>query len=239
MSMQNRMGSIGEVGQTVAEVREYEAAQKIVSQLIEHEVPAREITIVGIGVRTIERVTGKLGYATAARSGAINGILIGLLLAAIFVLGNPDAQMQVFVGVLFVGIAMGMILSLISYAIVRRRRDYASVTQLAADHYEVKVLPSSLTSARQALGAAAAAARPAPTPVNWNEPPQYGERLPQHQPASDQTFPQPPPTHPATPPVEPSSTTPAGAEPVGAEPTGVEPGSEASQDAESGEGEKP
>ncbi|MGL1451802.1 general stress protein, partial [Vibrio parahaemolyticus] len=32
------------------------------------EVPARDITIVGTGLRSMERITGRLGYATAARS---------------------------------------------------------------------------------------------------------------------------------------------------------------------------
>lgn len=175
MSMLNRPAGAAEVGETVASVREYEAAQKLVSKLIAAEVPARDIAIVGMGVRTIERVTGRLGYANAARSGAINGVLIGLFLSAIFVLGNPVAPIQAFVGVLFVGVAMGMILSLVTYAIVRRRRDYASVMQLAADHYEVTVQAGSLAKARKALGAGAPAPRPAP--VVTDEPPRYGERV--------------------------------------------------------------
>ncbi len=177
--MMNRPPGTAEVGETVASVREYEAAQKLVSTLIAGEVPARDIAIVGMGVRTIERVTGRLGYATAARSGAMNGLLIGLFLSAIFVLGNPAAPIQAFVGVLFVGVAMGMILSLVTYAIVRRRRDYASVMQLAADHYEVTVLPGSLSKARQVLGRSSAPARPAaPAAVAPDAaPPRYGERV--------------------------------------------------------------
>lgn len=189
MSMMKPAGSAGEIGETVASAREYEAAQKIVSKLIAADVPARDIAIVGQGVRTVERVTGRLGYAAAARSGAINGVLIGLFLAAIFVLGNPAAPIQTFVGVLFVGVAVGMIMSLISYTIVRRRRDFASVTQLSADHYEVTVLPASLGKARQALGRPAA---PAPQrPVVSDEPPRYGERLPQGSPLPQQPGPTP------------------------------------------------
>ena len=179
MSMMNRPTGAAETGETVASVREYEAAQKLVSTLIAGEVPARDIAIVGMGVRTIERVTGRLGYATAARSGAMNGLLIGLFLSAIFVLGNPAAPIQAFVGVLFVGVAMGMLLSLVTYAIVRRRRDYASVMQLAGDHYEVTVLPGSLSKARQVLGRTPAPARPAApaTVASDAEPPRYGERV--------------------------------------------------------------
>lgn len=163
------------MGETVASVRDYEAAQKTVSKLIAGEVPARDIAIVGQGVRTIERITGRLGYAAAARSGAVNGILIGLLLSAILVIGNPEAPMQLFVGFVFIGVALGMIMSLITYAIVRRRRDFASVTQLAADHYEVTVLASSLAKAREVVGdQRTTVVRP---PNNLDEPPRYGERV--------------------------------------------------------------
>lgn len=177
MSMLNRLGNGAEVGEMVASMRDYEAAQKAVSTLIAGEVPARDIAIVGQSVRTIERVTGRLGYAAAARSGAINGVLIGLFLSAIMLFGNPEAPISLFLGFIFIGVALGMIMSLVTYSIVRRRRDFASVTQMAADHYEVFVQPSSLAKARQLLGSA----RPAPTraPVDLSEPPRYGERVPQ------------------------------------------------------------
>lgn len=173
--MLNRPANGTDTGEIVASMRDYESAQKTVSKLIAGEVPARDIAIVGQSVRTVERVTGKLGYAAAARSGAINGVLIGLFLSAILVLGNPEVPIQLFVGFVFIGVAVGMILSLITYAIVRRRRDFASVTQFAADHYEVTVLAASLSKARQVLGAARVA--PVRPPVNLDEPPRYGERI--------------------------------------------------------------
>ncbi|WP_396652253.1 general stress protein [Microbacterium paludicola] len=176
MSMLNRPATGAPVGETVTTVRDYEAAQKAVSTLISAEVPARDIAIVGQGVRTIERVTGRLGYAAAARSGAINGVLIGLLLSAILVIGNPDAPIQLFVGFVFIGVALGMILSLVTYAIVRRRRDFASVTQLAADHYDVTVMAASLAKARDALGVSARTKVVRP-PADLTEPPRYGERI--------------------------------------------------------------
>lgn len=175
MSMLNRPVNSTDTGEMVASTRDYETAQKTVSTLIAAEVPARDIAIVGQGVRTVERITGRLGYATAARSGAINGVLIGLFLAAILMIGNPEVPVQLFLGFLLIGVAIGMILSLVTFAIVRRRRDFASVTQLAADHYEVTVQPTSLTKARQALGTARQA--PVRPPVDLDEPPRYGERI--------------------------------------------------------------
>ncbi len=164
-----------DTGQTVASFPTYEAAQKAVSTHIAGEIPAREISIVGHDLRSVERVTGRLGYAAAARSGAINGLLLGLLFAAIFVLGSPTVPIQAFVGVLFVGIAIGMLLSLVTYSFVRRRRDYASVMQVVAEHYEVHVASSSIHRARQVLGTTEAA--PAPVDTAADEPPLYGQRV--------------------------------------------------------------
>lgn len=198
--MLNRPADSRDEGEIVASTRDYEGAQKTVSKLIAQEVPARDIAIIGQSVRTVERITGRLGYAAAARSGAINGVLIGLFLSAILVIGNPEVPIQLFVGFVFIGVALGMLLSLVTYAIVRRRRDFASVTQFAADHYEVRVQASSLAKARLALGAA----KPAPVraPVDLDEPPRYGERItPGSQPA-------PAPVPPTAPPVAPEDPTP-------------------------------
>lgn len=168
-----------EVGEKVASYPTYEQAQKAVSSLIAGEVPARDIAIVGTGLRSIERITGRLGYATAARSGALNGLMIGLLFAFIFVLGQPTVQIATFLGVLLVGMALGMLLSLGTYSLIRRRRDFASVMQVSADHYDVCVAPASLHKARGVLGPTGTArtvvARPS---VSVDAaPPQYGERI--------------------------------------------------------------
>jgi len=179
----------GELGQVVASFATYEAAQKAVSTLIAADIPARDIAIVGQGLRSIERITGRLGYASAARTGAINGVLLGLFFSAILVLGSPTVPIQAFVGVLFVGVAIGMLMSIIAFALVRRRRDFASVMQVLADRYEVSVADGSVQRARQVLGPqaapspAAAAPRAAPDPDPATaprpsaEPPRYGERV--------------------------------------------------------------
>lgn len=166
---------LGQVGQTVASYPSYEAAQKAVSTLIAGNIAPRNISIVGTGVQSVERITGKLGYAAAARSGALNGVLLGVLFAAIFVLGTPSPPVQMFVGVLLVGIAVGMIMSLIAFVIVRRRRDYASVTQIVAEHYEIAVVDAQASAAKSLLGTGPS--RRTASVVDLSEPPKYGERL--------------------------------------------------------------
>ncbi|WP_322411919.1 general stress protein [Microbacterium invictum] len=159
-------------GQAIASFPTYEAAQKAVSTLIAAEIPARDIAIVGHDLRSVERVTGRLGYAEAARSGAINGLLLGMLFSAILVLGSPSVPIQAFVGVLFVGIAIGMLLSLVTYSLVRRRRDFASVMQVVAERYDVTVSASDVAKARGVLGprATAPAAVPATAATAGDEP---------------------------------------------------------------------
>lgn len=190
-------GTPQEHGEKIAEFSSYEGAQKSVSQLIASDIPAKDIAIVGRGLRSVETVTGRLGYAAAARTGAINGILLGLLFSAIFVLGTPNAAIQLFVGVMLVGIAVGMLMSIITYTLLRRRRDYTSITQLIADHYEITVLPRSIHRAREILGGAAqvpaagsVAAMPPPTSRPL-PPPQYGERIDPPVPADTPLPPQP------------------------------------------------
>ncbi len=168
-------GTPQEHGEKIADFTTYQGAQQAVSDLVKADIPARDIAIVGHGLRSIETVTGRLGYAAAARTGAINGILLGLLFCAIFVLGTPSAGVQLFAGVMLVGVAVGMLLSLITYALLRRRRDYTSVTQVIADRYEVTVLPRSIHRAREIVGHVVV---PASAPaIDLSTPPQYGERI--------------------------------------------------------------
>jgi len=212
-------------GEKVAEFASYEAAQKAVSTLISADIPAREIAIVGFGLRSVETVTGRLGYATAARTGAINGILLGLIFSLIFVFGTPDAAIQLFLGVMLVGVAIGMMMSLIMFALVRRRRDFASVTQVVADHYEVTVQAGSVHRARGALNVAPA--RPAAAaPAVPDGPPRYGERI-DPVPAPGAERPAPGPAAPGAAPAPPTTTTPVAPGSPQPPSTGPVPGGEA------------
>ena len=89
----------------------YEAAQKAVSTLIAADIPARDIAIVGQGLRSIERVTGRLGYAAAARSGAI---------IATCCTGPLDSAIAFMSATLGVGGALGLPIS----ALVTERSDW-------------------------------------------------------------------------------------------------------------------
>lgn len=140
-----------DVGETVAQYPDYTAAQKAVGALIEADIPAREISIVWAGLRAVEMITGRLGYARAAWSGALNGAILGLLFGAVYTLVSPELSIQVLLGCMLVGTALGMVMQLTSYALVRRRREFSSVTQPVADHYDVAVAGTHVATARRAL----------------------------------------------------------------------------------------
>ncbi|MGO1466294.1 MAG: general stress protein [Microbacterium gubbeenense] len=175
MSMMNAALPAPEVGETVATYKKYEGAQRAVSKLIENDVPAKEIAIVGRSLRSVEKVTGKLGWARAARQGALNGIMLGLLFAAFAIIWMPDLQPAVIGGILLIGLGFGMALRLLNYSIVRRRRDFASVMAITADHYEVAVSPAHVPESRRVLGTEKTRTVVARPPSN--EPPRYGVRI--------------------------------------------------------------
>ncbi|GAB2520694.1 hypothetical protein GCM10027064_17800 [Microbacterium petrolearium] len=221
------------VGETVARYGDYEAAQKAVSKLIEAEVPAREISIVWAGLKAVEMVTGRMGYARAAWSGALNGAFLGLMFGAIFTLLSPTLSIQVLLGCLLVGVAIGMMMQILTYSLTRRRRDYTSITAPIAEHYEIAVSGPHVSSARDVLGGgdrpgrvAPSARAAAPTPPAPLEPPRYGIRIDDRPASAPQapTIPPVPPLPPQAAPVPPAPGDAPQAEP--AEPRADEPRSD-------------
>lgn len=203
MSMMGGAGRTPQnVGETIARYGDYEGAQKAVSKLIEADIPAREISIVWAGLKAVEMVTGRMGWARAAWSGALNGSFLGLMFGAVITLLSPTLEITVLLGCLLVGVALGMLMQILGYALTRRRRDYTSITAPIAEHYEIAVSGSHVSSARRILGGgdrsgpAAERAPAAPAaPQAPLEPPRYGIRIDDQRP----TPPAPPTTAVAAP----------------------------------------
>lgn len=218
-----------DIGETIASYDDYEAAQKAVGRLIDAEIPAREISIVWANLRLVETVTGRLGYGRAAWSGALNGAMLGLLFGAVYTLLSPEASLQLLVGFMLVGTALGMLMQLLSYRLVRRRRDYSSATRPVADHYDVAVQTGHAARARDVLGEGRRAPTQVVRPSGPLPPPQYGVRV---DPATNRPVPPsdaasgPPasvPPAPAAPPqfgvrIDPATGRPSGEAPAPADP---------------------
>lgn len=202
MSMMGANIGKNDIGETVASFPEYEAAQKAASQLIEADIPPRDISIVGNGLRSVERITGRLGYLTAARGGLINGLMLGIGACAIQAIFNPTIPGAVYFATLFICMTIGLALSFMSYFIMRRRRSFASVMAVLADHYDVTVKTTSIHKARQVMNDIRGVRPRAPRVID-NSPPQYGERLPGYGQPTASTAPEVPPRE--TPPSRPTA----------------------------------
>ena len=171
-----------EVGETVATYSKYEGAQRAVSKLIEKDIPARDIAIVGKGLRSVEKITGKLGWGRAAWQGAMNGLFLGLLISAFAVIWMPEATTMMIGGVILIAVAFGMALRILNYSVLRRRRDYASMMALTADRYEITVTGVYTGKARELLGTVKPRTTVSRPPSM--DPPQYGVRITDQQAAA-------------------------------------------------------
>jgi hypothetical protein len=132
----------------------YLDAQKAVDTLSDNGFPVQNTAIVGVDVRIVESVLGRLSWGRAAFSGlgmgAWFGMLIGLFVA-LFSSSNGGVLPLVGLGLLY-GAAFGIVYGLISYAFTGGKRDFVSRQQLQAARYEVRCEAAVIAEARRILG---------------------------------------------------------------------------------------
>ncbi len=131
----------------------YEQAQQAVDYLADNRFPVENCMIVGTDLKQVERVTGRLTTGRVAMGGALTGLWLGLLiglLLSLFGESGRDALALVLSSVLF-GAAFGVIWALVGYAATRGRRDFTSISQVVATHYEVLVEHKHLQRGRELL----------------------------------------------------------------------------------------
>ncbi len=110
-----------------------------------------QVAIVGSGLKTVERVTGKLTNARAAAAGAASGAWIGLFFGLVLFLFSPESSF-IFIGAaVLIGAGFGTIFALVSYAFNRKRRDFTSINQVLASQYEVVIDPQLTIRAQELL----------------------------------------------------------------------------------------
>jgi hypothetical protein len=168
-------------GETVAGFETYAEAQDAVDRLSKAEFPVKELAIIGTDLTTVERITGRLTWSRAAGAGAISGAWFGLFLGLLFFIFAPSgASLGILGAAVLIGAGFGMIFSVVTYSVNRRRRDFTSNIQVLARRYAIIITdPSHVARARNLLGTAsdvapavpAAAAPTAPTPTPASAPP--------------------------------------------------------------------
>ncbi|GAA1948626.1 general stress protein [Agromyces allii] len=154
-------------GETVASFETYAEAQAGVDALAKAEFPLKELAIVGTGLTSVERITGKLTWGRAAGAGALSGAWFGTFLGLLFFIFAPTtSSVGILISAVLIGAGFGMIFSVVSYSVNRRRRDFTSVAQVLATSYSIVAETAHVERARQVLGVTEAPAPAIPTPVS-------------------------------------------------------------------------
>src|SRR3954462_8615393 len=125
-------------------------AQRAVDHLSDQEFPVQQVTIVGVDLMQVERVTGRLTWPKVLGGGVITGAWLGLFIGLIlgFFSENPWASL---ITGLVAGVFFGLITSAIPYAMARGTRDFSSTMQLVAGRYDVLCDPQNAEKARDLL----------------------------------------------------------------------------------------
>lgn len=138
-------------GWPVGSYEDYSEAQRAVDYLADNDFPVEDVTIVGVDLMLVERVTGRLTWGrvmgTGAASGAWFGLFVGLLLSFFT---RSAAIYPILVG-LVAGVLFGLIFAAAGYASTRGRRDFQSASQLVAGRYDVLCQPRNAEKARDLI----------------------------------------------------------------------------------------
>ena len=119
----------------------YQDAQRVVDQLSDHRFPVENVAIVGTGLRSVERVTGRLTRRRLGAAAALSGLWMGLFVGVAFALFSDTGQLGLLLVTPLLGALFGFIWSQLGYRTITRHgaRDFASIGQVTASRYEVIV----------------------------------------------------------------------------------------------------
>lgn len=129
----------------------YEAAQRAVDYLSDNQFPVQQVTIVGVDLMQVERVTGRLSWAKVLGGGVLSGAWLGLFIGLVLGLFTKGDGGNPLLFTIPAGIVFGLITSAIPYAMTRGTRDFSSTMQLVAGRYDVLCDPQNAEQARDML----------------------------------------------------------------------------------------
>ncbi|GAA1352527.1 general stress protein [Falsarthrobacter nasiphocae] len=134
---------------------DYEPAQALVDRLADSDFEVANLSIVGKGLVSVERVVQRLSYPRVALSGATTGVVMGLIIGIGFALFLPDHNWASILPMVVIGACIWTIMNVIGYATKRGQRDFLSTSQTVATSYEVLCEPAAAAQARQILAGGA------------------------------------------------------------------------------------
>jgi hypothetical protein len=139
---------------TIASYARYEDAERAVDWLSDQGFAVERGAIVGNGLRSVERVTGRVTVWRAALLGGGEGMLIGAFFALLFgiVFTAPEFGGLLLYSLLVGGVS-GSALGALAHTTLGGRRDFASTLGIEAERYEVQVDEAVAAEAKQVLDA--------------------------------------------------------------------------------------
>lgn len=140
---------------TIASFTNYRDAERAVDHLSDNKFPVGRTAIIGVDVRMVEQVVGRMNWGRALLNGATAGAVPGLLFGWIFGLFdliNPlvAAFTLALYGLVF-GAVIGALMGAIFYGLQRGRRDFSSVTMMVPSRYDLVVDEEIADEARRLL----------------------------------------------------------------------------------------
>jgi hypothetical protein len=128
----------------------YAEAQRAVDYLSDQQFPVQQVTIVGVDLMQVERVTGRLTWPRVLGGGALTGAWLGLFIGLVLGFFSPSPWGSLIAG-LVAGVFFGLITSGLQYAMARGTRDFSSTMQLVAGRYDVLCDPQAAEQGRDLL----------------------------------------------------------------------------------------
>lgn len=137
-------------GWPVGSFHTYTEAQAAVDHLSDEKFPVEKLTIVGVDLMEVEKVTGRLTWGKVLGLGAGSGAWFGLFFGLLLALYSDNAWGAMIWGVIM-GALFGVIAAAVSYAFTQGQRDFSSNTQIVANRYDVLCDPDQAPAARDAI----------------------------------------------------------------------------------------
>lgn len=137
-------------GWVVGSYPTYAQAQAAVDHLADQDFPVHEVTIVGVDLMQVERVTGRLTWPKVLLGGLATGAWLGLFVGLVLGIFTQPMWGVVLTG-LIGGSVFGVVSASLSYAATRGKRDFASTSQLVAGRYDILCEPANAERVRDEL----------------------------------------------------------------------------------------
>lgn len=137
-------------GWPVGSFDSYTDAQAAVDKLSDLEFPVKDLTIVGVDLMEVERVSGRLTWPRVIGGGALSGAWIGVFFGLLFTFLGGGVVAPLVLG-LTMGVVFGVVSAAVPYAVSAGKRDFTSRTEIVAGRYDILCEPSRATEARDII----------------------------------------------------------------------------------------